>query len=144
MIASDRGQGQKLNTHFILAGVIAFTLGIAHSYFGEKYLIIPILQSEHLLSALSGSVGLKKVALRVAWHFATIAMWGTAITLVFLSSSPINQTSTVVARIISLTFVANTLLVFLTPGLRLIYLTRHFAWVAFLAIAALSWLGTLK
>jgi hypothetical protein len=111
---------------------------------GEKYLITPIVRSEHLVSTLSGSVGLKKVALRVCWHFATIAMWGVAITLFFLSSLPINQTSIVVARIISLTFVADTLLVFLTPGLRLIYLTRHLAWAAFLAIAALSWLGTLR
>ncbi len=133
-----------MNKFFVLAGLIAFILGIAHSYLGEKYLIIPILQSEHLISALSGSVGLKKVALRICWHFATIAMWGAATTLVFLSSLPLNQTSIVVARIISLTFVADTLLVFLTPGLRLIYLGRHFAWVAFLAIAVLSWLGTLK
>lgn len=133
-----------MNTYFVLAGSIAFILGIIHSYLGEKYLITPIVQSEHLISALSGSVGLKKVALRVCWHFATIAMWGAAATLIFLSSLPINPTSLVVARVISLTFLADTLLVFLTPGLRLIYLARHFAWVAFLAIAALSWLGTLR
>ena len=133
-----------MNTYFVLAGLIAFILGIVHSVLGERYLITPILHSEHLISALSGSVGLKKVALRVCWHFATIAMWGTAITLFFLSSLPINQTSMVVARIISLTFGAYTLLVFLTPGLRLVYLTRHLAWVAFLAIAALSWLGTFR
>lgn len=82
-----------MNTYFVLAAGIAFILGIVHSYLGEKYLITPILKSEHLLSALSGSIGLKKVALRVCWHFATIAMWGAAITLFFLSSSPINQTS---------------------------------------------------
>ena len=133
-----------MNTYFVLAGLIAFILGIVHSCLGEKYLIAPILQSKHLITALSGSVGLKKVALRVCWHFATIAMWGAAITLFFLSSLPIDQTSMVVVRIISLTFVAYTLLVFLTPGLRLIHLARHFAWVAFLAIAALCWLGTLR
>jgi hypothetical protein len=133
-----------LNTYFIFAGIIAFTLGIIHSFMGEKYLITPILQSEHLIGALSGSVGLKKVALRVTWHFATIAMWGAGVTLFFLSASPVNQTSIVIARIISLNFAAYTLLVFFTPGLRLIYLTRHLAWAAFLAIAALSWWGTLK
>ena len=133
-----------MNIYFVLAGLMAFILGAAHSYLGEKYLVTPILKSEHLTSALSGSIGLKKVALRVCWHFATIAMWGAAITLLFLSSLPIDRTSVVVARIISLTFVADTLLVFLTPGLRLIYLTRHFAWITFLAIAALSWLGSLR
>ena len=133
-----------MNAYFVLEGLIAFILGVVHSYFGEKYLITPILHSEHLITALSGSVGLKKVALRVCWHFATIAMWGAATTLVVLSSLPFNRTSMVVVRIISLTFVTDTLLVFLTPGLRLIYLARHFAWVAFLAIAALSWMGTLK
>ena len=133
-----------MNTYFVLAGLIAFILGIVHSYLGEKYLITPILQSEHLLTALSGSVSLKKVALRVCWHFATIAMWGAAVTLFVLSSLPVNQTSTVVVRIISLTFAAYTVLVFLTPGLRLIHLRRHLAWVAFLAIAVLSWLGTLR
>src|ERR1700704_3551413 len=132
-----------MNTYFVLAGLIAFILGIVHSYLGEKYLITPILQSEHLLTALSGSVSLKKVALRVCWHFATIAMWGAAVTLFVLSSLPVNQTSTVVVRIISLTFAAYTVLVFLTPGLRLIHLRRHLAWAAFLAIAVLSWLGTL-
>ena len=133
-----------MNTYFVIAGLIAFILGIAHSYLGEKYLIIPILQSEHLLTVLSGSVSLKKVALRVCWHFATIAMWGAAVMLFVLSSLPVNQTSTVVVRIISLTFAAYTVLVFLTPGLRLIHLRRHLAWVAFLAIAVLSWLGTLR
>ena len=133
-----------MNTYFVLAGLIAFILGIVHSYLGEKYLITPILQSEHLLTALSGSVSLNKVALRVCWHFATIAMWGAAVTLFVLSSLPVNQTSTVVVRIISLTFAAYTVLVFLTPGLRLIHLRRHLAWVTFLAIAVLSWLGTLR
>ena len=133
-----------MNAYFVLAALIAFILGIVHSYMGEKYLISPILRSEHLIGALSGSVGLKKVALRVCWHFATIAMWGTAATLVFLSSLPFSHTSMVVARIVSLTFAAYTVLVFLTPGLRLIHLRRHLAWAAFLAIAVLSWLGTLR
>ena len=96
-----------MNAYFVFAALIAFILGIVHSYIGEKYLVSPILRSEHLISALSGSVGLKKVALRVCWHFATIAMWGTATTLVF-------------------------------------HLRRHLAWAAFLAIAVLSWLGTLR
>jgi hypothetical protein len=133
-----------MNAYFVFAALIAFILGIVHSYMGEKYLVSPILRSEHLISALTGSVGLKKVALRVCWHFATIAMWGTAATLVFLSSSPLSRTSLVVARIVSLTFAAYTILVFLTPGLRLIHLRRHLAWAAFLAIAVLSWLGTLR
>ncbi len=133
-----------MNPYFVLAALIAFVLGIVHSYMGEKYLVSPILRSEHLVSALSGSIGLKKVALRVCWHFATIAMWGTATTLVFLSSLPLSHTSLVVGRIISLTFAAYTILVFLTPGLRLIHLKRHLAWAAFLTIAILSWLGTLR
>jgi hypothetical protein len=133
-----------MNAYFALAALIAFILGIVHSYMGEKYLISPILRSEHLVSALSGSVSLKKVALRVCWHFATIAMWGAGAMLIFLSSSPFNHTSMVMARIISLTFAAYTILVFLTPGLRLIHLKRHLAWAAFLAIAVLSWLGTLR
>jgi len=133
-----------MNPYFVLAALIAFILGIVHSYMGEKYLVSPILRSEHLVSALSGSIGLKKVALRVCWHFATIAMWGTATTLVFLSSLPLSHTSLVVGRIISLTFAAYTILVFLTPGLRLIHLKRHLAWAAFLTIAILSWLGTLR
>jgi hypothetical protein len=133
-----------MNAYFVFAALIAVILGIVHSYMGEKYLVSPILRSEHLSSVLSGSVSLKKVALRVCWHFATIAMWGTAATLVFLSSLPLSRISLVVARIISLTFAAYTILVFLTPGLRPIHLRRHLAWAAFLAIAVLSWLGTLR
>src|SRR5207302_1655231 len=90
-----------MNAYFVFAELIAFILGIVHSYMGEKYLVSPILRSEHLISALSGSVGLKKVALRVCWHFATIAMWGTATTLVFLSSLLFSHISLVVARIVS-------------------------------------------
>src|SRR5258708_14074660 len=110
-----------MNPYFVLAALIAFILGIVHSYMGEKYLVSPILRSEHLVSALSGSIGLKKVALRVCWHFATIAMWGTATALVFLSSFPLSHTSLVVARIISLPFAASTVLLFLTPALRLLH-----------------------
>src|SRR2546425_12741225 len=58
-----------MNAYFVFAALIAFLLGIVHSYMGEKYLVSPILRSEHLISALSGSIGLKKVALRVCWHF---------------------------------------------------------------------------
>jgi hypothetical protein len=85
-----------MNPYFVMAGVIAVILGIAHSYMGERYLVIPILKSEQLTKHLSGSIGLKKVALRVSWHFATIAMWGAASTLVFLSSRPLNPTAMVV------------------------------------------------
>ena len=132
-----------MNRYFIFAGATAFILGAIHSYLGEKYLITPLLQNSQLLSMLSGNIGLKKVALRVTWHFATIALWAAAITLFFLASVPATQTSTRVARIISLTFVAYTLLVFVTPGLRLSYLFRHGAWAAFALIAALTWWGTL-
>jgi hypothetical protein len=133
-----------MNAYLGSAGAIAVLLGMAHSYFGEKYLITPILRGDKLLSGLSGNVGLKKVALRVAWHFASIALWSSGIVLLFLSSLPIDHTSMVVARVISLTYVAYTLLVFVTPGLRLSYLARHLAWLAFVVIAALSWWGSLR
>jgi len=133
-----------MNRYFLLAGAIAFILGAIHSYLGEKHLVTPLLQSTQLFRALSGNIGLKKVALRVVWHFATIGLWGAAITLFFLAGVPVNQTFIGVARIISLTFAAYTLLVFVTPGLRLSYLFRHGAWAAFALIASLTWWETIR
>jgi len=133
-----------MNRWFVLAGAIALIVGAIHSWIGEKQVIAPLLRGGGPLGASSGSSGLKKVLLRVTWHLATLAMWGAAATLFFLAREPVTHTSTGVARIVSLTFAAFTLLVFVTPGLRPRYLFRHGGWAAFALIAGLIWWGTLR
>jgi hypothetical protein len=103
--------------------VLAILLAAAHSYLGERYLLIRLFRREDLPKLL-GSTEFTTRTLRFAWHLTSIAWIGLAAAVVAPGR---------VAEIAGATFAASGLAALV--GSR----GRHLAWIVFFGIAALAW-----
>lgn len=115
----------------LVAAALAFLVGLAHSYLGERYILIRLFRRRDL-PKLFGDDLFTRRTLRFAWHVTSIAWWGFGALLVLLARG---ATARELLLAIAATFAAigATALV----GSR----GRHLAWIVFLAIATLSALG---
>ena len=116
-----------------LAAFLLVAIGLAHSYLGERYLLVRLLRRGDL-PRLLGSAQFTAQVLRFAWHITTVAWWGFAAILLHLARGPLS--AQVVAALIGLTFVTTGLIALI--GSR----GRHLSWPIFLLIGALAlWAG---
>lgn len=122
-----------MNRLLLIAAGVAVLLGVAHSYLGERYLLVRLFRRGELPKLL-GSVDFTKRTLRFAWHLTSVAWVGFAGLLVTLASSE-DGAGRLEARIISATFAASGVLALV--GSR----GRHLSWILFFAIAGLVWFG---
>ena len=121
-------------TGLTAAAFLAFAIGVAHSYLGERFIISPILRRKDL-PKIFGSEWLTKRTLRFAWHLTTLAWWGFAAQMFLLASAPSPSDRRAILLCISLTFAASAVLSgTFSRG-------KHFSWIVFLVIAALCWLA---
>ena len=116
---------------FVVGAVLAVLLAGAHSFLGERYILIRLFRREDLPKLLGGT-RFTKDTLRFAWHLTSVAWLGFAALLVSLASA---RGGAVQAKIISGTFGISGLVALV--GSR----GRHLSWVVFFAIAALCWFG---
>lgn len=136
----DRGyplrQLTSVNGNLIGAAVLIFAIGVAHSYLGERHILVRLFRRPDL-PHLFGSDTFTRHTLRFAWHLTTVAWWGIA-ALLFISARPGTGVLTLsqVGAVITATAVASAIVAFV--GAR----GRHLAWLGFLVIALLTWLGT--
>ncbi len=123
-----------MNPFLAVAAGLAFLCGALHSVLGER-LILGRLSAE-VLPPVLGSTDFTKRILRLMWHGISIAWWGIAGVLIVVASlADLDPTTTRIAAIIAITFLASSVLSFLhTRG-------KHFSWGLFLAIAVSTWLG---
>ncbi len=115
----------------LISSILTILTSIAHSWLGEKYIIIRLLRRNNL-PKLFGNDVFTKHTIRFAWHLTTIAWLGLAAMQLFLSGyfSGLNISHAIIAAI-SITFLASTLLsIIFTRG-------RHFSWIVFLAVSIL-------
>jgi len=117
----------------LIAAGLATLLAAAHSYLGERYILIRLFRRDNLPKVLGG-VEFTKQTLRFAWHITSIAWLGLASLIVILASSP-DATQVTQARIIAGVFGLSGMAALL--GSR----GRHLSWVVSFAIAALVWFG---
>ena len=117
----------------LMAAGLAIVLAAAHSYLGERYLLLRLFRREDLPKLLGG-VDFTKQTLRFAWHITSIAWLGLASLLVVLASSP-GAAQVTQARLIAATFGLSGVVAFF--GSR----GRHLSWLAFFSIAGLVWFG---
>jgi hypothetical protein len=103
--------------------VLAVLLAAAHSYLGERYILIRLFRREDL-PKLFGGAEFTTRTLRFAWHLTSLAWIGLAAAVVAPGR---------VAEIAAATFALSGLAAL--AGSR----GRHLAWIVFLAIAALAW-----
>jgi hypothetical protein len=117
-----------------IAAALIFALGAAHSYLGERYLLMRLFRRDSLPKLLGGTEFTKQT-LRFAWHLTTVAWWGLALLLLQAAQGELTTASTV--RVIGWTAIVSGLfpLVF-TRG-------RHLSWIVMFAIGALAlmWAG---
>jgi hypothetical protein len=115
-----------------LAAVLLVLVGVAHSYLGERFILIRLFRRADL-PRLFGGTQFTTRTLRFAWHITTLAWWGFAAILVQLAQGPVSRRG--IALAIGFTFLATALAVF--AGSR----GRHLAWPVFLLIGGLALLS---
>jgi hypothetical protein len=113
------------------AAVLTVGIGIAHSWLGERYLLVRLLRRADL-PPLLGGVEFTQGIIRFAWHLTTVAWWGLAAVLVFLSGA-VQRVSVAQGVLWSIagTFAASAILTMAASR------GRHLAWVVFGTIAVL-------
>lgn len=123
-----------MNAYLLAAAVLAIGVGAAHSWLGERYILIRLFRRPNL-PHLFGSDRFTKQTLRFAWHLTTIAWWGFAGLLVLAAGTPEAGGGSGALRVIAGTFLASSAIALV--GSR----GRHLSWVVFLAVAVATWLG---
>ncbi|MCA0177584.1 MAG: hypothetical protein LCH73_15075 [Proteobacteria bacterium] len=116
----------------LAAAFIVFATGCAHSYLGERFLLVRLLKRDNL-PRLFGGTAFTAGTLRFAWHLTTVAWWAMALLLVFASRAELS-TATVLRVIGGAALVSAAFPIVFTRG-------RHLSWVAFLIVAALVFLA---
>jgi len=120
-----------MNTALLTAAVLAVLLAGAHSYLGERYILIRLFRKD-ALPQLFGGTAFTRSTLRFAWHLTSVAWVGFAGLLVTLWAPGGFRE----ADVIMFAFAASGLLALVgSKG-------RHLSWVAFFIISALVWYGS--
>lgn len=124
-----------MDTLLIVGAVLAMLLGIAHSYLGERYILVRLFRRSNL-PELFGSDAFTKQTLRFAWHLTTIAWVGLASILLLIAIIDSSGQLSAVLKAISLTFFVSSFVTLIaTRG-------RHLAWIIFLSISLLIWMAS--
>ncbi|MDR7308002.1 hypothetical protein [Rhodoferax saidenbachensis] len=116
----------------LLASLLIFITGCAHSYLGERYIIMRLLKRDGL-PKLFGGTEFTAGTLRFAWHITTVAWWAFALLLALASQNALSSTR-VLQVIAGASVVSAALPLLFTRG-------KHLSWLVFLLVAALVWLA---
>ena len=113
-----------------LAAALMFVTGLAHSYLGERYLLLRLFKRDNLPKLL-GDTAFTKGTLRFVWHLTTVAWWGLAYLVFSAAQSELTvaQTLRVIATV---ALVSGLFSLIFTRG-------RHLSWVVFFVVGALLW-----
>ena len=119
-----------MNLARLTAAALTLLVAGAHSYLGERYILIRLFRRDDLPKLL-GSAEFTKQTLRLAWHITSVAFIGLAAVLNLLPPTGRGSPS-LPAQAIAATFAASGIVALV--GSR----GRHLAWIAFCAVAALA------
>ena len=121
-----------MTTALYIAALLATAVGIAHSYLGERYILIRLFRKPDL-PKLFGSSEFTTRTLRFAWHITSIAWWGFAGILLLLAHPPLASHGIGIVIGVTMLCTSATILV----GSR----GKHLAWPVFLIIGAIALYG---
>lgn len=119
-----------MNLALVTAAILTVLLAAAHSYLGERYILIRLFRRGDL-PKLFGGTRFTQDTLRLAWHITSVAALGFAGLLLALAL-PGGVAPRVHGRVIGATFAVNGLVALV--GSR----GRHLSWIVFFSIAALT------
>lgn len=111
----------------LVAAILAIAIGLAHSYLGEKYILIRLFRQP--LPKLFGDDTFTRQTLRFVWHLLTVAWFGFAALIGLQHLEQISRTS--MLNTIGLTFSVTALVAVVASR------GRHLSWIVFGAIAAI-------
>lgn len=118
-----------MNITFLAVAIVLFILGIAHSIFGEKLLLMPMAKEKSV--DLFKQKPYMKSVMRFAWHITSIAWWGMAFIVLDFAKEGNPSFFSIYALTGTFALTGIIILAF-SKGL-------HPAWFFFLAIAAGLW-----
>jgi len=109
----------------ITAVILLVIISFAHSYLGEKYILIRLFRKD--LPKLFGSDDFTKKTLRFAWHLTSIAWLGFAYALYLIEANSFNE----------ITFLALCSYVFGISAIVSLIASKakHLSWLVFLMIS---------
>ena len=123
----------SLTLLYLLAAVLALGIGVAHSFLGEKYILIRLFRRGDL-PQLFGGTEFTVRTLRFAWHLTSVAWWGAAALFLLLARGPLS--SAAVSGVLAAVFLVSAgITVIASRG-------RHLAWPVFLVIGFIALYGT--
>lgn len=112
----------------LAAVLLLFLTGVAHSYLGERYILIRLFRRDDL-PKLFGDTSFTVGTLRFAWHLTTVAWWGLGYLALVAGSSSL--TSAHVLRAIgTVAIVSGVFPLIFTRG-------RHLSWIVFFAVGVM-------
>lgn len=117
----------------LLGAFLLLFIGFVHSYLGEKHILIRLFRRDNLPKLL-GSDWFTKRVLRFAWHLTTLAWWGFAFILYFLSTPSENIRSEILITIAVIFTLSGVVSLCFTRG-------KHLSWLIFFIIASTSFYG---
>lgn len=124
----------------VVAALLTFGIGLAHSILGERYIISRLFRRTEI-PKLFGSDWFTKRTIRFAWHLTTVAWFGLAVIMLILAdrigSGPDGASDLArdVGVVIAVVFAASSVIA--AGASRL----KHFAWPLFGAVAVLIWVA---
>jgi len=113
----------------LLAALLALALGVAHSFLGEKYILMRLFRRQDL-PKLFGATEFTTRTLRFAWHLTSIAWWAAAALFVLLARGSISSAS--VAGVLAAMFLISGVVALIASR------GRHLAWPVFLVIGFIA------
>lgn len=122
-----------MNNGLLAAAALLVAIAVAHSFLGERYILMRLFRRENL-PRLFGGDWFTKRTLRFAWHITSLAWLGFAALLVLLAQSA-EPSSKALLRVIASTFVLTGLVAALASR------GRHLSWLVFFTIAILVWMA---
>lgn len=123
-----------MNLYFIAAAILTLGVGFAHSWLGERYILMRLIRSPNISQLFRNDVFVKRT-LRLAWHVTTVAWCGLAALLLASALSPPDAFALVLSKIVAATFLTSSIFALIASR------GQHLSWVVFLVIAGLAWLG---
>lgn len=114
-----------------IASVLCLLIGFAHSYLGEKFILIRLFRKKNL-PELFGSDFFTQTTLRFAWHITTVSWCGFAYILWFIKA-PYNNTDQIVLHaVVGVFFLSGMISFVFSKG-------KHLSWIVFWSIAGLAY-----
>ena len=117
----------------LLAAGLCIAVGLAHSYLGERYILMRLFRRTDL-PRLFGGTEFTLRTLRFAWHLTTVAWWGAGALFFQMSQGPISSAS--VAAILAFIFLVSAVVTLAASR------GRHLAWPVFLVVGLIALYGS--